>query len=299
MRVIVLGGTGLIGHRLSYWLVRERHEVIVLSRNSQAKKMPPNVQGARWDGYSPFGWGHLIDEQTVIVNMAGHNPANWRWTDAHKNRVLMSRLDTTQAVAEAVAAAKRKPYLVVQASAVGYYGDHGESDITEATASGEGFRSDVCVEWEEAAERIQARTAILRIGVVLSRAGGFLPPLQTAARLTLRALGSGAQWVPWVHVDDVAHAISFLISQPDSGGVYNLTAPYPVTNYEFMATLAEVMGTARLLPAPASILRLALGEQAGVVLDSQKVLSNRMIEAGYKFKFPTLEVALDNLVRRK
>jgi uncharacterized protein (TIGR01777 family) len=298
MRVIILGGTGLIGHRLSYWLVREQHEVIVLSRNSQAKKMPPNVQGARWDGYSTFGWGHLLDANTVLINMAGHNPFNWRWTNAHKRRVLHSRLDTTQAVLEAIAEAPVKPALLIQASAVGFYGDRGDAAVTEADKAGEGWRAEVCVEWEGLLRNPPIRTCILRIGVALSREGGFLPPMQTAARLLVRHMGDGEQWVPWVHIDDVAHVSSFLIANPNTSGVYNVTAPQPVTNAGFMAALSHAMGAPRLLPVPSWALRLGMGEQAGVLLDSQKVLPDRLLKAGYRFKYPSIDLALDYLLKR-
>lgn len=296
MRVIITGGTGLIGHRVSYWLVRDGHEVIVLSRNSQAKKMPPNVQGARWDAYSAFGWGHLLDGNTVIINLAGQNPANWRWTERHKRRMFASRIDSTEAVAEAIQFAKEKPILLIQASAVGYYGDRGDETVTEATPAGKGFRADLCLDWEDVAEQIPIRKVILRIGDVLSRDGGFLPSMMTVTRLAARKLGSGRQWISWVHIDDVAHAIRFLMSNPNSSGVYNLSAPNPVTNAEFMRTLAHTISAPRLISVPGWGVKVLVGQQAEVVLDSQRVLPARLQESGYRFAFPTIDAALTDLL---
>ncbi|MBK8022765.1 MAG: TIGR01777 family protein [Chloroflexi bacterium] len=296
MRVIITGGTGLIGHRLSYWMVREGHDVIVLSRNSQAKRMPPNVQGARWDAYSSFGWGHLIEENSVIVNLAGENPTNWRWTSRHKRRVMASRIDATEAIHEAVERAQRKPALLVQASAVGYYGDRGAETITETSPMGEGFWPDLCEEWEATAKEIPIRSVILRIGVVLSRDGGYLAAMHKIARLLARKLGTGEQWIPWVHVDDVCFAISHLIKQQTSIGVYNVTAPEPVTNTDFMKTLSHTISAPRLYNVPTWSMNLLAGEQALTVLDSQRVLPVRLQEAGFRFKYPTINVALEHLL---
>ncbi|MBL8131002.1 MAG: TIGR01777 family oxidoreductase [Anaerolineae bacterium] len=298
MRIIITGGSGLIGHRLSYWMVREEHEVIVLSRNSQAKRMPPNVQGARWDGYSSFGWGHLIDENTVIVNLAGESLTGWRWTKRHKQRVMGSRIDTTEAVGEAIARAPRKPALLIQASTVGYYGSRGDDILSESAPAGKGFLADVCEEWEEIAAQIGVQTAILRMGFVLSRDGGFLKPMRTAARLLTRQFGDGSQWLSWVHIDDAVHAISHLIRQKKSEGVYNLTAPNPVTNVDFMKMLSHTMGAPRLIGVPTWALNLMMGEQSAVLLYSQRVLPNRLLETGYRFKYPTLDIALDQLLGR-
>ncbi len=295
MRVIITGGTGLIGHRLSYILLREGHEVVVLSRNSQAKRMPPNVQGARWDGYSAFGWGHLIDSNTVIVNLAGQNPANWRWTRKHKNRILHSRLDASEAVVEAIKNAKQKPLALIQASAVGYYGDCGDTEITEDSPAGHGFRADVCVDWEAATQAVPVRQVVLRIGIVLSTQGGFLQPIQVAARMMARRFGTGKQYIPWIHIDDVVYAISFLMNNKQMQGVYNLTAPLPVANDEFMETASEGLARPRLFNLPEWALKLLLGEQAEVVLDSQRVVPKRLLQAGYTFRYPRLQAAIDKL----
>lgn len=298
MRVIITGGTGLIGHALSYRLLKEQHEVIVLSRNSQAKKMPPNVQGARWDGYSSFGWGHLIDRNTVIINLAGENAGQGRWSSRNKHRILSSRTDSTEAVVEAINFSKEKPAMLLQASAVGYYGDQKDAVVTESTPAGEGFLADVCVEWEEAAKAAQTRVVTMRIGNVLSRNGGFLPPMMLAARMMTRKLGSGKQWIPWLHMDDMSNVVSFLINNPNVRGAYNVTAPNSVTNEQFLHALSSVMHAPRLVGAPSIALRLALGEKADVVLDSQRVQPARLLEAGFRFQHTDIRESLNDLLGR-
>lgn len=298
MRVIITGGTGLIGHALSYRLLSEKHEVVVLSRNAQAKKMPPNVQGARWDGYSSFGWGHLIDGDTVIINLAGENAANGRWSARNKHRILSSRVDSTEAVVEAINFAKQKPALLLQASAVGYYGDGGDTVMTENTPAGEGFLADVCYEWEEVVKAAPTRVVTMRIGNVLSRKGGYLPSMLLAGRLTTRRMGSGKQWIPWIHIDDVSNAVSFFMNNPNMRGAYNVTAPNPVTNEEFLHRLAQVIRAPRLVGAPSWALKLMLGEKADVVLDSQRVQPARLLEAGFQFQYHDVRQALNDLLIR-
>lgn len=298
MRVIITGGTGLIGHVLSYRLINERHEVIVLSRNSQAKKMPPTVQGARWDGYSSFGWGHLIDGNTVIINLAGENAGKGRWSAGSKHRILSSRVDSTEAVIEAMKFAKEKPALLIQASAVGYYGDGGDTVMTENTPAGEGFLADVAYDWEEAAKPAPTRVVTMRIGNVLSRKGGYLPSMLLAGRLTTRKLGSGSQWIPWIHIDDVANAVSFFINNTDTQGAYNVTSPNPVTNEQFLHALSQVLHAPRLVGVPSWALKLLLGEKADVVLDSQRVQPARLLEAGFRFQHPDIRESLHDLLGR-
>lgn len=298
MRVIITGGTGLIGHALSYRLLSERHEVVVLSRNSQAKKMPPNVQGARWDGYSPFGWGHLIDGNTVIINLAGENAGQGRWSARSKHRILSSRVDSTEAVIEAINHARQKPALLLQASAVGYYGDQKDAVVTENTPAGEGFLADVCVEWEAAAKSAPTRVVTMRIGNVLSRRGGYLPSMMLVGRLMTRKMGSGKQWIPWIHMDDVSNAVSFFINNPNTRGAYNVTAPNPATNEQFLQALSHVMRSPRLVGVPTIALKLILGEKADVVLDSQRVHPARLLEAGFRFKHTEIRETLDDLLSR-
>lgn len=300
MRVIITGGTGLIGQQLVKVLLADHHDVIVLSRNPDHYTLPESVRTRQWDGKTGRGWAHLIDAQTVLVNLAGENPAASRWTDDHKARVLESRLNATQAMLDGIEQASELPLALMQASAVGYYGDCGATPLPEDNPAGDNWRARVTVEWEAAAEAIAAlgiRVCWLRIGIVLDQDGGALPSFIQAAQLMGRQLGHGQQWIPWVHKLDIAHTIRFLILKENASGPYNLCAPEPATNTNFMQTLASVMGRPALIPVPGFALKLALGEMATTVLDSQRVIPQRLLDAGYDFHFPDLDEALRDLLK--
>lgn len=300
MRIIISGGTGSIGHPLANLLHEEGNDVFVLSRNPQKHTVNNNIQLIQWDSKTAQGWGHLINKDTALINLAGENPAASSWTDEHKQQVLTSRLNAASAMVEAVTKANEKPAVLLQASAVGYYGDMGASILTEDNAAGNNWRAQVCVDWEATVQSVPAqgiRTCILRIGIVLDKDNGALPSFIQAAKLMGRQLGDGQQWIPWVHNDDIAHMIRFLMLKESASGAYNLTAPQPATNSHFMQTLAEVINRPALVPVPAFALKLALGEMATTVLDSQRVIPQRLIDAGYDFQFPNLKTALHNLLK--
>jgi uncharacterized protein (TIGR01777 family) len=301
MRIIITGGTGLIGRALVASLVPEGHEVIVLSRSpGKAHHVPPGVQVEGWDGRSTQGWGTLADGADAIVNLAGQSIAG-RWTAARKRRIRASRLDAGQAVAQAVASARRKPRVVIQASGVGYYGPRGDELVTEETGPGRDFMSRVAVEWEAVTGPVEARgvrRVVLRIGVVLSADGGILPLMALPFRLFVGGpLGSGKQWFPWIHIDDQVRAIRFLIDNQIARGPFNLVAPETLTSADFGRVLARVLGRPYLVPAPASVLRLALGEMATLVLDGQRAVPARLLDLGFSFRFPEAEGALRDLLQ--
>jgi hypothetical protein len=295
MRVIITGGTGVIGRRTAEFLIEGGHSVVILTRDpATARRLPDGAQVVGWDARTGEGWYTLIDNQTAILNLAGRNPAHWRWTEAHKQAVLSSRLDAAAAVLDGIRRANVRPLALLQASAVGYYGDHGGAPITESAPSGTGFRADVCVQWEAAAATITAlgvRTALLRIGIVMTMAGGALPAFALAARLCGQRMGDGRQYFPWIHIDDCVLAILRLLHDTEADGPFNLAAP-PVTNQAFMEALTRVVGTAPLIPIPTWALRLTLGEQAGTILDSQRVMPTRLLERGHTFRFVHPEAAL-------
>ncbi len=301
MRVIVAGGSGMIGLPLAKLLGQEGNDVVILSRKppNQHHNIPVGARIVQWDAKTTNGWGHLLDEEdTYIVNLAGHNPANWRWTETHKRMVLESRLNVTRAVVEAIQQAEHKPHALIQASAVGYYGNTGEAVITEDAPASQDWRAQVCVDWEQTAQGAGIRTAFMRIGIVLDQHGGAFPSFLNAADLFGARLGRGDQWIPWVHNDDVAYAIRFLMHHRNASGPYNIVAPNPVRNSEFMNLVAHVRGRAPLIPVPSFALRAVMGEQADVVLDSQHVLPQRLLEAGYNFRYADAEHALRDILSR-
>jgi uncharacterized protein (TIGR01777 family) len=306
MRVIIAGGTGLIGRKLAVSLLEASNEVIVLSRQPQAVRgLPAAVQVVGWDTRTAQGWGHLVDGADAIVNLAGESIAGKgfipaRWTDERKQRILQSRLDAARAIVEAVSAAANKPRVLVQASAVGYYGSTGDELITEAHPAGNDFLAQVCVQWENASASVEAmgvRRVVARIGLVLTPEEGVLPKLVLPFRFFVGgALGTGSQWYPWIHIDDVTSAIRYLITHEDAVGTFNLAAPNPLTNRDFSRVLGNVMHRPSWLPVPPFALRLALGEIAALVLEGQRAVPHNLGEAGFTFRFSQAEAALRDLL---
>ncbi|MDX1663566.1 MAG: TIGR01777 family oxidoreductase [Candidatus Promineifilaceae bacterium] len=306
MRVIITGGTGLIGRALTNQLADRGYEIIVLSRHpGSVTGLPENARAVGWDTYSADGWGHLADGAKAVVNLAGESIAGngflpERWTPEKRHRIRQSRLEAGQAVVDAVRQADVKPDVVIQSSAVGYYGTQGDEIITEASPPGDDFLANVCVDWEAstaAVEEMGVRRAIIRTGLVLSTKGGSLPRVLLPYRLFAGGpFGDGEQWWSWIHIADEAAAIRFLIENEAALGPYNLTAPHPVQNDTFGQILAREMGRPHFLPVPAFAMRALFGEVATVVVEGQRVLPARLQEAGYDFRFTELAPALDNLL---
>jgi uncharacterized protein (TIGR01777 family) len=301
MRTIITGGTGLIGRALAANLAADGQEVILLSRApGRVTDLPGGVRAEGWDGRTAEGWGALADGAHAIVNLAGENIAAGRWTAERKHRIRESRVNAGQAVVQAVEAARDKPKVVIQVSAVGYYGPGGDEEITEETPPGDDFLARVTTEWETVTAPVEAmgvRRAIVRSGVVLSLAGGAFPRLLLPFKFFAGGrLGSGRQWFPWIHISDEAAAIRFLIEDPGASGPFNLAAPNPLTNADFSRVLGRVLGRPAWMPTPAFALRLAFGEMATVLLDGQRAVPRRLLDMGFTFRFPEAEAALRDLL---
>lgn len=306
MRILITGGTGLIGTPLSQQLAASGHEVIVLSRNPEKYSLPEGVTAVAWDGRTTSGWAHLADGAGAIINLAGESIGGSdfpppRWTDARKQRILQSRLDAGQAVTAAVQAATNKPDVVVQMSGIDYYGNvPGDTAVTETSPKGSGFLSDVTEQWEASTavvETLGVRRVVLRTGIVLSLEGGALPQTMLPYRFFAGGpLGNGRQWWPWVHLTDVVRAIQFLVENESASGVFNLCAPNPLPEKEFGRVLGQVMSRPSLIPAPAFALKLMLGEMAAMVLDGRRALPTRLQELGFTFQYPKAQEALLDLV---
>lgn len=300
-RVIVTGGTGLIGRPLAAELVRRGHEVVVLSRTpARVAGLPSGARAVGWDGRTAAGWGELADGAAAIVNLAGATIAK-RWTEARKAEILQSRLEAGAAVVAAVEAAAVKPAAVVQASAVGFYGACGDAVVTEDSPSQPGyFLSDVCVAWEASTAPVEAlgvRRAVARIGLVLAREGGALPPLVLPFRFFAGGpTGSGRQVYPWIHIDDVVGALAHLVETPTASGVFNLTGPSPATNREVATAIGRALHRPSFMPAPGFALRLVLGEMADLILDGQRAVPTRLPSVGFRHRYDTLAGALADLL---
>jgi uncharacterized protein (TIGR01777 family) len=300
MRIVITGGTGLIGSAVAHEMGGAGHEVVILSRDlSKVKKLPPSTRAVQWDGKTGAGWSSLLDGDTAIVHLAGESIAAGRWTESRKRRIRDSRVESGRAVLEAIRQAKEKPKALLQGSAVGFYGPHGDEVITEGHPPGSDFLADVCVDWEAStaeAEGLGVRRALLRTGIVLSPDGGALPKMSLPFKLGAGGpLGGGRQWLPWIHLADEVGAIRFLLERDDARGPFNLTAPQPLTNRDFGRALGKALHRPSLAPAPGFALRLVLGEMADMLLNGQRAVPQRLLEMGYVFRFPEALQALRNL----
>lgn len=307
MRMLITGGTGLIGSALAAELASAGHEIIVLSRNpAKATGLPDGVRAERWDGRTARGWGHLADGAGVIVNLAGASIAGEgllpsRWTPERKRLILQSRLDAGRAVVEAVQAAAVKPGVVVQASGIGIYGFAGDRVLDESAPAGSDWLAQVAVRWEASTAPVEAmgvRRVVIRTAAVFSRSGGVLPLMLLPFRLFVGGpVGSGSQCVPWIHIADEVGAIRFLIEHTDAHGPFNLVAPEVATNAELGRIAARVLRRPSWFPLPAFAMRLLFGEVATLLLEGQRAEPKRLRALGYAFRFPTLEAALRDLTR--
>jgi uncharacterized protein (TIGR01777 family) len=301
MRIIITGGTGLIGRALSTDLIEDGYEVILLSRRPErATGLPAQARVERWNARTADGWAPLADGAGAIVNLAGATIARL-WTAQHKRRIRESRLNAGRAVVQAIERATVKPRVLIQASGVGYYGPHGDEEITEEAPPGEDFLGQLAVEWEACtapAETMGVRRAIIRSGAVLSTEGGALPPMLLQYRLFAGGpLGNGRQWLPWIHMADEVRAIRFLIDTEMASGPFNLVSPNSLTNAAFGRVLGHVMRRPSFIPVPAFALRLLAGEMSTVLLDGQRAVPRRLLDLGFTFRFPDAEAALSDLLR--
>jgi uncharacterized protein (TIGR01777 family) len=300
MRVVITGGSGLIGEALARELAGAGHDVVVLTRNPAKVKLPAGVRASQWDGKTSAGWGSLLDGDTAIVHLAGESIAAGRWTADKKRRIRDSRVGSGAAVLQAIREAAVRPKALLQGSAVGYYGPHGDEVIREDAAPGNDFLADICKEWEASTAEVESlgvRRAVLRTGVVLAREGGALPKMALPFKMMAGGpLGDGRQWFPWIHLADEVGAVRFLLEREDAHGPFNLTAPNPVTNRELTRILAQVLHRPGFLPAPGFALRLALGEMADMLLNGQRVVPSRLLDLGYTFRYPEAAAALRSLL---
>lgn len=301
MRVVITGGTGLIGRALADELAARGDEVIITSRNpDRVSELPDGIEVAAWDGETAAQVAPLLAGAAAVVHLIGEGIADGRWTAERKRRIERSRTRSTTALVEALGAADPRPQVLLQGSAVGYYGMRGAETLTETSSAGSGFLAEVCQAWEAAgsgAEALGVRRVLLRTGVVLAQEGGALPKMALPFRFFAGGpVGSGEQWVPWIHLADEVGAMRYLLDTPSAQGRFNLVAPECVTNRELSRTLGRVLGRPSFMPAPAFAMKLALGEMAELLLGSQRVEPAALVEAGYDFRFPNLEPALRDLL---
>lgn len=302
MQIVIAGGTGTIGRRLVYHLLQHGHVVKVVSRQPfKPANLPAKIIFAQWDGKSAQGWGSLVDGADAVVNLAGAGIADEAWTEARKKEIQESRVKAGQAIVEAISAASAKPKVLIQSSAVGYYGvQNNDKVLTEDHPPANDFLGQTCQAWEASTAAVEAlgvRRVVIRSGVVLDMQGGALPRMVLPFRFFAGGpIGSGRQWFPWIHYCDEVEAIRFLIQTEAASGPFNLAAPNPVRSRELAKAIGKVMKRPAFAPAPAFAFKMMFGEMSTVLLDGQQAVPKRLQELGYQFRFPQVEAALRDLL---
>lgn len=303
MKVVLAGGTGFIGSALIEEMLARSYTVILLTRNLHAAQLrwDARVDARLWNARDPGPWIMAVNGADAVINLAGESVAGARWTPERKLALIKSRIDSTRDVVAAIAAASERPLVLVNASAVGYYGEAPTGDCAENAPQGSDFLAALCGQWERearAAEKLEVRVVLARFGVVLGKEGGALAKMLTPFKLGLGGpLGSGRQPFPWIHIDDAVGAILFALDDAKLAGPMNVTAPGAKTNAELTKALGRALHRPAFLPAPAFALRLALGEMSSLLLKGQRAIPEKLLARGYTFRHPALDGALASLLR--
>jgi uncharacterized protein len=299
MKLVIAGASGFIGSVLVQRLWQRGDALVLLSRKPRSPTAGPNTKWLAWEPVSSGGWEESIDGADGVVNLAGEGIAEKRWTERQKEIIRSSRIESTRALVRAIAKAKAKPKFLINASAVGYYGARGDETLTEESKPGNDFLARVCVAWEDEARKAEdhgVRVALLRTGIVLAKGKGALAKMVPPFKFFFGGpLGSGKQWMPWIHIEDEIAIILCLIENANAHGSFNATSPNPVTMEEFCSVLGKVLNRPSWASVPASALALLLGEMADMVLAGQRALPKGTEKLGYNFKHPTLTEALESL----
>ncbi|MFN6464134.1 MAG: TIGR01777 family oxidoreductase [Nostoc sp. DedVER02] len=305
MKVAITGATGFVGSLLVKRLHAKGDQIVVLTRNTAfAKKVFPseafpNLEIVAYTPNASGSWQSVIASCDGVVNLAGEPIGEGRWTPERKQEILNSRKLGTQKIVEAIVNANPKPAVLINASAIGYYGTSETATFDETSLSGNDFLAQVCQAWEAEARKVKdagVRLVILRFGIVLGNGGALgkmIPPFKLFAG---GPIGSGRQWFSWIHVDDVINLIVQALTKPEIEGVYNATAPNPVRMADLSQTLGQVMNRPSWLPVPGFAIEALLGDGAIVVLEGQQVLPKRTVETGFEYKYPNLQSALRQIL---
>jgi len=305
MKIAITGATGFVGSYLVKRLQAEGEQIIILTRNVNhadrvfPKSAFPNVEIVAYNPHQSGDWQKVISGCDGVVNLAGASIGEGRWTPERKQEIINSRKIGTQKLVEAIANAERKPSVLVNASAIGYYGTSETASYEESSPPGDDFLAEVCVAWEAEAQKVKdlgLRLAILRFGVVLGMGGAIAKMLPVFKLFAGGTIGTGKQWFSWIEVDDLVNLIVAALKQPEIQGVYNATSPNPVRMAEFCHTLGDVVHRPSWLPVPAFALELLMGDAAMVVLEGQKVLPKRTLDSGFTYKYPDLKSALKSFL---
>jgi uncharacterized protein len=304
MNIVLAGGTGFIGGALVDALIARGDRPTLLTRDPEAAqhRWGAKASFAAWDGKNDGDWIKTLDGADAVVNLSGASIADGRWTPPRKLVLIKSRTDSTRALVSALSRAARRPKVLINASAVGFYGDASDGAATETSPQGRDFLAALCGQWERealAAEPLGARVVLARLGVVLAPDGGALPRMALPFKLFAGGpLGDGRQAFPWIHRDDAVGALLFALDRDDLSGPVNVVAPGSATNREFSAALGRALGRPSWAPVPAFLLKLALGEMSEMLLKGQNAVPKKLLAAGYAFKHETAGAALGAVYRR-
>jgi len=300
MKIFITGGTGFVGRHLVSRFIGEGHTVTVLSRSEKGSgRLPGGTSIVLGDPTEAGAWQDSVKGQDCIINLAGTSLFS-RWTPEAKKLIRESRISTTRNIVDAIEPSEGKDVALFSTSAVGYYGFHGDEELTEESPPGDDFLARVAVEWENEALRAEergTRVVITRFGIVLGEKGGALGQMISIFRKYLGGpLGSGKQWFSWIHMGDLVGAFVFLMAHREISGPVNLTSPTPIRNEELAMALGKVMHRPSFLPAPGFMLKLLLGEFGSVLLEGQRVIPRKLLDSGYAFIYPEIEGALQSLI---
>ena len=300
MKVLITGATGLIGRALCHALTEEGHRIVGVSRSSRKLAGLEVAEMHEWDSQAGPPPEAALDQVDAVINLAGEPIAAKRWSDQQKKAIRDSRIVTTRNLVEGMRRAQRQPQVFVSGSAVGYYGNRGDQQLEETSSPGRGFMSEVCQEWEREAARaseLGIRVALVRTGVVLSADGGALEKMLPPFKMGVGGrLGSGKQWFPWIHIDDIVGIFKHTIQNSQINGPINGAAPQGATNAEFTRELGRALHRPAFLPVPEFALRALMGEMANVLFDSQRVIPAAALASGYEFHYPQLGPALTDVL---
>ncbi|TGE37440.1 TIGR01777 family protein [Desulfosporosinus fructosivorans] len=298
MKILIFGGAGFVGRNLTKELLANGYQVSVVSRNRQKtlNSLGDNVQVIEWDNISPLSSMYELHDIDVVINLAGESIGNRRWSYSIKQEILTSRIRTTSAIVAAINNRTMQPKVLINASAVGYYGPRQDDKITELEKAGQDFLAGVCRAWEKEANKVQnnfTRVVTLRIGVVLGNEGALKRMVMPFKFFIGGPLGTGNQWLSWIHIKDLTSMIRFVIEHQEVIGPVNATAPTPVRMRDFSKVLGEVLKRPSWLPVPERLLKIALGQMAEMLLYGQRAIPEKILGAGFEFRFFELRSALE------